>query len=46
MKRILKLGICLTFLALLGTGFSACNTMRGLGEDIEQAGDAIEDAAD
>lgn len=28
--------------ALLG----ACNTMEGMGEDIESAGDAIEDEAD
>lgn len=25
---------------------SGCNTMEGLGQDIEQAGDSIEDAAE
>lgn len=46
MKSLMRLGICLVFMALLGIGFSACNTIHGAGEDIEQAGDTIEDAAD
>jgi predicted small secreted protein len=35
-------------LALVVSSFfmSACNTIRGAGQDIENAGDAIEDAAD
>lgn len=32
-------------LAMLAT-VAACNTMEGAGEDIEAAGDAIQDAAD
>jgi predicted small secreted protein len=28
------------------TSLTACNTTEGVGEDIEEAGDAIEDAAD
>jgi entericidin B len=36
--------------ALLGITFalslSACNTMEGVGEDMESAGDAIEDSAE
>ncbi len=35
--------IACTFAALL---FSGCQTMEGAGEDIQDAGDAIEDAAD
>ena len=38
----------LTGLALLAFVFSlaACNTVEGAGEDINDAGDAIQDAAD
>ena len=32
-------------LGLAGTSIS-CNTVEGVGEDLEDAGDAIEDAAD
>lgn len=34
-------------LALLGAGMtlSACNTVEGMGEDIEEGGDAIDDKA-
>ena len=46
MKILIKSVTCLIFLILLGFGISACNTVHGLGEDIEQAGDTIEDAAD
>ncbi len=34
------------FMALLFTlGLAGCNTMEGAGEDMEAAGDAIEDSA-
>lgn len=36
-------------IALLATGMAslaACNTVEGVGKDVESAGDAIEDAAD
>ena len=37
----------LTLLALLlAIGTTACNTVEGAGEDIQAAGEAIEDAAD
>ena len=37
----------LTLVALLlAIGTAACNTVEGAGEDIEAAGDAIEDAAE
>ena len=32
--------------ALWIANLTACNTTEGLGEDIEEAGDSIEDAAD
>lgn len=42
MKRL----IVLMLLALFSMGtLSACNTMAGAGEDIQQAGEAIEDEA-
>ena len=36
----------LASVAALLIGISACNTVEGVGEDIEAAGDAIEDEAD
>jgi entericidin A len=42
MKRIALLIIVVFSLAVL----SGCNTMQGLGKDIKEAGEAIEDAAD
>jgi entericidin B len=33
-------------LLLAPIGLSACNTVKGVGKDIENTGDAIEDAAD
>jgi len=35
--------LCVSFIPL---ALSGCNTTEGVGEDIEAAGDAIEDAAD
>ncbi|GJM10344.1 MAG: hypothetical protein DHS20C11_26200 [Lysobacteraceae bacterium] len=42
MNRLMQL----LLLTILGLGIAGCNTTRGLGQDIEQAGDHIEDAAD
>ena len=36
----------LVLLMLLGFVLSGCNTTRGVGQDIEATGDAIEDAAE
>ena len=45
--RSTKRLIALMFLALFATGsLTACNTMAGLGEDIEEAGDQIEECAE
>jgi len=41
MKKILW--IALSLVAVVG--LSACNTMRGIGQDVQKAGTAIEDAA-
>lgn len=41
MKRLLMSLICLTMLILL----TACNTVRGVGQDIKKGGEAIEHAA-
>ncbi len=39
MKRMLMMVVALTVLA-------GCNTMRGLGQDVEKAGEAIQRKAD
>jgi predicted small secreted protein len=42
MKKI----IALTFILLLGGGLlTGCNTMEGFGQDVENAGEEIEDEA-
>jgi len=39
--------VSLTFLLLTSATFiSGCNTMSGIGKDVESAGDAIEDSAE
>lgn len=35
-----------TFIAALGLSVAGCETADGLGDDIEDAGDAVEDALD
>lgn len=43
MKRL----IALMLLSLFSTGaLTACNTMAGVGEDVQSAGEAIEDKAE
>jgi predicted small secreted protein len=41
MKKVLLIALGLLAVASL----SACNTMRGIGQDVQKAGSAIEDAA-
>ncbi len=36
---------CISLLALVGALLSGCNTLKGLGQDIQKAGTAIEGAA-
>ncbi len=42
MKRILALALSAAFATVL---LSACNTMAGAGQDVQKAGEKIEDAA-
>ncbi len=42
---IVRNGLVFAFLAVLGLGVAACNTVQGAGEDIENAGEAVQDAA-
>lgn len=42
MKMFVKLALALGFV----TSLAACNTIQGAGQDIEKAGESIEDAAD
>ncbi|MEJ2256659.1 MAG: entericidin A/B family lipoprotein [Woeseiaceae bacterium] len=39
-----RIAVLLT--ALLGFGLGGCNTTQGFGEDVEAAGEAIEDTAE
>jgi predicted small secreted protein len=41
MKKLISIVLVLSFMALLG----GCETMKGLGEDIQKAGKAIEKKA-
>jgi len=43
-SRFARLAGILSVAVLLG-GLTACNTIEGAGQDIESAGDAIEDTA-
>lgn len=38
--------ITILFLAVIGLGLPACETMEGAGRDIESAGESVQDAAD
>lgn len=38
--------LTLLSLAVLSLGLSSCNTLEGAGHDIENAGEAVQDAAD
>jgi len=42
MSKILTAAILLA----LGSWTTACNTTRGVGQDVEKAGEAVQDAAD
>ncbi|MCC6598996.1 MAG: entericidin A/B family lipoprotein [Alphaproteobacteria bacterium] len=37
--------LSLTAILLAGFGLSACNTLNGAGQDVENAGESIQDAA-
>lgn len=42
MKRF----FCLTATALFALSLTACNTLYGAGQDVEEAGEVIQEAAD
>jgi predicted small secreted protein len=44
--RKLSLWAVLLCTVFSGVALTACNTVEGIGRDVEAAGDAIEDAAD
>ena len=41
----MKILFAILLTALGGLTLSACNTVEGVGEDVESAGDSLEDAA-
>ena len=45
MKRRLTFGLTAGLTLLLATGLLACNTVRGIGKDIEKGGAAVQRAA-
>jgi predicted small secreted protein len=45
MMKNVRLGM-LAMLGVVGLGLSACNTLEGAGRDIENTGEAVQDAAD
>ncbi|MBX3316127.1 MAG: entericidin A/B family lipoprotein [Phycisphaeraceae bacterium] len=46
MRRPNVKGVLLAFAAAFALGLTGCNTMKGVGKDMESAGEAIQDAAD
>jgi len=45
-KKFLKICTAFFMLILIAGATVGCNTMHGVGEDMEEAGEAIEDAAE
>ena len=45
MMKIAKKVIWIVLVLLIGIVFCSCNTIRGVGKDIEGAGEVIQDAA-
>lgn len=46
LKRTIRTLLTLAAVTMAVTCLAACNTVEGAGEDVESAGQAIEDAAD
>ena len=46
MPDLLKALITVSFLAFTASTLTACNTAEGLGQDVEAAGDVIEETAE
>ena len=45
MKTVIKRGLVLASLVAFSMGAIGCNTLRGVGQDVENGGEAIQDAA-
>jgi entericidin B len=41
----MKKAISVMFLLALSIGLTACNTFRGMGQDVERGGEKVQDAA-
>lgn len=41
----LRMALAFLLVLLLGPALTACNTIRGAGQDVEAAGDAVSDTA-
>jgi predicted small secreted protein len=41
----MKKTISIMFLLALSIGLTACNTFRGMGQDVERGGEKVQDAA-
>lgn len=46
MKFIKRILSCLAALGMVSMFLAGCNTMEGMGKDIERGGESIQDAAD
>jgi len=46
MKPLTTIAVMLFALGVFAMPLTGCNTMEGAGEDVEAAGDSIEDAAE
>jgi entericidin B len=44
-KKIMKKIIALLSVLIVTLGASACNTMKGMGQDVERGGEKVQDAA-
>ncbi|HTH45818.1 MAG TPA: entericidin A/B family lipoprotein [Oxalicibacterium sp.] len=42
---MMKKTISVMFLLALSLGMTACNTFRGMGQDVERGGEKVQDAA-
>lgn len=45
MQRFTRFITCLILAAMVGLVVAGCNTVEGVGKDVEKAGEAVQDAA-
>jgi predicted small secreted protein len=46
MSKLKRILICISAVLTFSLFLAGCNTVRGAGEDIQEAGEAVENAAD